>query len=90
MALVHQRFSTNTFPSPELAHPYRMVAHNSEINTLRSNVNWMAARRASVSSPLFGEDISKLWPISYGAVGHGLLRQRARVPRARRPPWRMP
>ena len=65
MALVHQRFSTNTFPSWKLAHPYRMVAHNGEINTLRGNVNWMAARQASVSSPLFGNDISKLWPISY-------------------------
>ncbi|MGQ0455991.1 MAG: glutamate synthase large subunit [Hyphomicrobium sp.] len=65
LALVHQRFSTNTFPSWKLAHPYRMVAHNGEINTLRGNVNWMAARQASVSSPLFGEDISKLWPISY-------------------------
>ena len=65
LALVHQRFSTNTFPSWELSHPYRMVAHNGEINTLRGNVNWMAARQASVSSPLFGEDITKLWPISY-------------------------
>ncbi|MEC9368619.1 MAG: glutamate synthase central domain-containing protein, partial [Pseudomonadota bacterium] len=65
LALVHQRFSTNTFPSWKLAHPYRMVAHNGEINTLRGNVNWMAARQASVSSPLFGGDISKLWPISY-------------------------
>ncbi len=65
LALVHQRFSTNTFPSWKLSHPYRMVAHNGEINTLRGNVNWMAARQASVSSPLFGEDISKLWPISY-------------------------
>ncbi|HET6390327.1 glutamate synthase large subunit [Hyphomicrobium sp.] len=65
LALVHQRFSTNTFPSWKLAHPYRMVAHNGEINTLRGNVNWMAARQASVSSPLFGDRISKLWPISY-------------------------
>jgi glutamate synthase (NADPH/NADH) large chain len=65
LSLVHQRFSTNTFPSWKLAHPYRMVAHNGEINTLRGNVNWMAARQASVSSPLFGEDIGKLWPISY-------------------------
>ena len=65
IALVHQRFSTNTFPSWQLAHPYRMVAHNGEINTLRGNVNWMAARQASVASPLFGDDISKLWPISY-------------------------
>ena len=65
VALVHQRFSTNTFPSWQLAHPYRMVAHNGEINTLRGNVNWMAARQASVASPLFGDDIEKLWPISY-------------------------
>ncbi len=65
LALVHQRFSTNTFPSWKLAHPYRMVAHNGEINTLRGNVNWMAARQASISTPLFGDNISKLWPISY-------------------------
>jgi len=65
LALVHQRFSTNTFPTWQLAHPYRMVAHNGEINTLRGNVNWMAARQASVASGLFGNDISKLWPISY-------------------------
>ncbi len=65
LALVHQRFSTNTFPSWKLAHPYRMVAHNGEINTLRGNVNWMAARQASVSSDLFGDDLQKLWPISY-------------------------
>src|SRR5205085_6728474 len=65
LALVHQRFSTNTFPTWSLAHPYRMIAHNGEINTLRGNLNWMAARQASVSSELFGEDISKLWPISY-------------------------
>ncbi|MFC6492237.1 glutamate synthase large subunit [Ancylobacter dichloromethanicus] len=65
VALVHQRFSTNTFPAWSLAHPYRMVAHNGEINTLRGNVNWMAARQASVDSELFGNDISKLWPISY-------------------------
>ena len=65
LALVHQRFSTNTFPAWSLAHPYRMVAHNGEINTLRGNNNWMAARQASVSSKLYGDDISKLWPISY-------------------------
>ncbi len=65
LALIHQRFSTNTFPSWKLAHPYRMVAHNGEINTLRGNVNWMAARQASLSSPLYGDDIEKLWPISY-------------------------
>jgi glutamate synthase (NADPH/NADH) large chain len=65
LALVHQRFATNTFPSWRLAHPYRMVAHNGEINTLRGNVNWMAARQANVDSELFGNDISKLWPLSY-------------------------
>ena len=65
LSLVHQRFSTNTFPTWSLAHPYRLVAHNGEINTLRGNLNWMAARQASVASGLFGNDISKLWPISY-------------------------
>src|SRR4051794_23115062 len=65
LALVHQRFSTNTFPTWSLAHPYRMIAHNGEINTLRGNNNWMAARQASVSSKAYGDDISKLWPISY-------------------------
>ena len=65
LALVHQRFSTNTFPSWMLAHPYRMVAHNGEINTLRGNVNWVAARQATLSSPLFGDDIKKIWPINY-------------------------
>src|SRR6267142_691683 len=65
LALVHQRFSTNTFPTWSLAHPYRMIAHNGEINTLRGNVDWMAARQASVHSELYGKDISRLWPISY-------------------------
>jgi glutamate synthase (NADPH) large chain len=65
VALVHQRFSTNTFPAWPLAHPYRMICHNGEINTLRGNNNWMAARQASVSSPLLGDDMQKLWPISY-------------------------
>ncbi len=65
LALIHQRFSTNTFPAWSLAHPYRMVAHNGEINTLRGNVNWMAARQASVQSDKFGESIDLLWPISY-------------------------
>src|SRR5258708_6195402 len=63
LALVHQRFSTNTFPSWRLAHPYRMICHNGEINTLRGNINWMAARRHSMRSPLFGEDMKKLWPL---------------------------
>jgi len=65
LALIHQRFSTNTFPTWSLAHPYRMIAHNGEINTLRGNNNWMAARQATVSSPKFGADITRLWPISY-------------------------
>jgi glutamate synthase (ferredoxin) len=63
LCLVHQRFSTNTFPSWKLAHPYRYIAHNGEINTVRGNVNWMNARQSILSSPLFGEDISKLFPI---------------------------
>ncbi|MBM3556472.1 MAG: glutamate synthase subunit alpha, partial [Alphaproteobacteria bacterium] len=63
LALVHQRFSTNTFPSWRLAHPYRMICHNGEINTLQGNVNWMAARRHSMKSPLFGADLDKLWPL---------------------------
>jgi glutamate synthase (NADPH) large chain len=65
LALIHQRFSTNTFPAWSLAHPYRMIAHNGEINTLRGNLNWMAARQSSARSPFYGEDIHKLWPISY-------------------------
>ncbi len=65
IALVHQRFSTNTFPSWKLAHPYRMVAHNGEINTLRGNMNWMYARQSSTTSSLFGDEIEKMWPISY-------------------------
>jgi glutamate synthase domain-containing protein 2/glutamate synthase domain-containing protein 1/glutamate synthase domain-containing protein 3 len=63
VCLVHQRFSTNTFPSWQLAHPYRYIAHNGEINTLRGNVSWMRARQSVLSSPLFGEDLKKLFPI---------------------------
>jgi len=63
LCLVHQRFSTNTFPSWQRAHPYRYIAHNGEINTLRGNVNWMYARQSLLSSPLFGDDIKKLHPI---------------------------
>ena len=63
LCLVHQRFSTNTFPSWQLAHPYRYVAHNGEINTLKGNVNWMNARQSILASPLFGEDLKKLFPI---------------------------
>jgi len=63
LALVHQRFSTNTFPSWPLAQPFRYIAHNGEINTLRGNANWMHAREALCESSLFGEDLSKLFPI---------------------------
>jgi len=64
LALVHSRFSTNTFPSWELAHPYRLVAHNGEINTLRGNVNWMRARESQLASELFGaEDLQKVLPV---------------------------
>jgi glutamate synthase (ferredoxin) len=63
LALVHQRFSTNTFPSWDLAHPFRMIAHNGEINTMRGNINWMNARRHSMASELFGDDLQKLWPL---------------------------
>ena len=63
LALVHQRFSTNTFPTWDLAHPFRMIAHNGEINTLTGNVNGMAARRHSIASNILGDDIHKLWPL---------------------------
>ncbi len=63
LALVHSRFSTNTFPSWERSHPYRYVAHNGEINTLRGNINWMHAREAMFESELFGDDIKKILPI---------------------------
>ena len=63
VALVHQRFSTNTFPSWKLAHPYRFIAHNGEINTVRGNVNWMNARRRSLESALLGPDLDKMWPL---------------------------
>jgi glutamate synthase (ferredoxin) len=63
LALVHSRFSTNTFPSWDRAHPYRYVAHNGEINTLRGNINWMHAREAMFESELFGDDIKKILPI---------------------------
>ena len=63
LALVHQRFSTNTFPAWRLAHPYRMIAHNGEFNTLRGNVNWMAARRDSMASRILGDDLDKVYPL---------------------------
>ena len=67
LGLVHQRFSTNTFPSWKLAHPYRFIAHNGEINTVRGNVNWMNARRRTMESDLLGPDLDKMWPL----IPHG-------------------
>jgi glutamate synthase domain-containing protein 2/glutamate synthase domain-containing protein 1/glutamate synthase domain-containing protein 3 len=63
LAIVHSRFSTNTFPSWELAHPYRMIAHNGEINAVMGNKNWMRARESELASDLFGDDVTKLLPI---------------------------
>jgi glutamate synthase domain-containing protein 2/glutamate synthase domain-containing protein 1/glutamate synthase domain-containing protein 3 len=63
LALVHSRFSTNTFPSWELAHPYRVICHNGEINTVKGNVNWMRARESELRSELFGEDLRKILPV---------------------------
>jgi glutamate synthase (NADPH/NADH) large chain len=65
LAMVHQRFSTNTFPSWELAHPYRLIAHNGEINTVKGNVNWINARQKAISSPVLGSDLDKIWPLIY-------------------------
>ena len=65
LGLVHQRFSTNTFPEWPLAHPYRYVAHNGEINTVKGNYNWMRAREGVMSSPVLGGDLKKLYPISF-------------------------
>jgi len=67
LAMMHQRFSTNTFPSWKLAHPFRFIAHNGEINTLRGNVNWMNARRRTMESDLLGADLDKMWPL----IPHG-------------------
>lgn len=67
LGLVHQRFSTNTFPEWPLAHPYRYVAHNGEINTVKGNYNWMKAREGVMSSPVLGDDLSKLYPISFAS-----------------------
>ncbi|MBI2960623.1 MAG: glutamate synthase large subunit, partial [Betaproteobacteria bacterium] len=65
LALVHQRFSTNTFPTWDLAHPFRMIAHNGEINALRGNINWIRARQGAISSPILGRDLDKIWPLIY-------------------------
>ncbi|MCB8745811.1 glutamate synthase subunit alpha [Rhodoferax sp. U2-2l] len=67
LGLVHQRFSTNTFPEWPLAHPYRYVAHNGEINTVKGNYNWMKAREGVMSSPVLGDDLKKLYPISFAS-----------------------
>jgi glutamate synthase (ferredoxin) len=63
MCMVHQRFSTNTFPTWQLAHPYRMICHNGEINTIRGNINWMTARESTLKSDLFGDDLAKTFPV---------------------------
>src|SRR6185436_16724763 len=63
LALVHQRFSTNTFPSWPLAHPYRYIAHNGEINTLTGNINWMRAREGLLRSAVLGDDLQKMLPV---------------------------
>jgi len=68
LALVHQRFSTNTFPSWKLAQPFRFLCHNGEINTVRGNINWMAARRQTMASAVLGDDLEKLWPL----IGDGV------------------
>src|SRR5438067_4422170 len=65
LCLAHQRFSTNTFPTWDLAHPFRFIAHNGEINTLRGNVNWIRARQGAISSPILGADLHKIWPLIY-------------------------
>ncbi|MBP7080748.1 MAG: glutamate synthase subunit alpha, partial [Rhodocyclaceae bacterium] len=65
LALAHQRFSTNTFPTWDLAHPFRMIAHNGEINTVRGNVNWIRARQHNISSVKLGDDLHKIWPLIY-------------------------
>ncbi len=81
LCMFHSRFSTNTFPSWQLAHPYRMISHNGEINTLRGNINWMKAREALFASDLYEPgDIEKLKPIiREGSERHGLPRQRHRA-----------
>jgi glutamate synthase (ferredoxin) len=85
LALVHSRFSTNTFPSWERSHPYRYIAHNGEINTLRGNINWMKARQSLLESPLFGDDVNKIFPIVNETARTRHVRQRARTARHGRP-----
>ena len=86
LALVHSRFSTNTFPSWALAHPYRMIAHNGEVNTLRGNINWMRARESQLASELFGADLAKVVPVVQpGGLRLRDVRQRAGAARPQRP-----
>ena len=87
LAVVHSRFSTNTFPSWELAQPLRLLAHNGEINTLAGNVNWMRAREAALHSNLFGPDLERCLPlIPDGSSDSAAFDRRARAAGARRPP----
>ena len=86
LALVHQRYSTNTFPTWDLAHPFRYLAHNGEINTLRGNINWMHARESMFASEKYGADLQKICPVCMRRrqrLGH--VRQRARTAGAHRP-----
>ena len=82
LALIHSRFSTNVLPTWPLAHPFRTLAHNGEINTLRGNINWMKSREAIISSSLFtADEVQKMKPIMPGGqLGLGHPRQRGRVP----------
>lgn len=87
LALVHSRFSTNTFPSWPLAHPYRYIAHNGEINTVQGNRNWMRAREALLQSDVLPGDLERIFPIcTPGCVRLGELRRGARAAPPRRPP----
>jgi glutamate synthase domain-containing protein 1 len=91
IALVHERFSTNTLGSWQLAHPYRYIAHNGEINTIKGNVNWMRARESRLRSELFGDDLGKLSPVIVpGQSDSAGFRQRPRAlaPRRAEPPAR--
>ena len=86
LALVHSRFSTNTFPSWPLAHPYRYLAHNGEINTVQGNRNWMRAREALLSSDLLPGDLERIFPIcTPERQRHRQLRRGARAAPPRRP-----
>ena len=86
LALVHQRYSTNTFPTWDLAHPFRFLAHNGEINTLKGNVNWMHARESLLAHPVYGPDMKKICPVCVPrSQRFGRVRQRAGAVGAHRP-----